>query len=68
MENSVTTGSPGRRIRLDMDAGSGQYSPHSFLSTMPDLNWRNQAVKDAIGPEWNPAADENGFGRASPGG
>ncbi|WP_356948508.1 alpha-amylase family glycosyl hydrolase [Streptomyces sp. P9-2B-2] len=33
------------------DAGRGQYSPHSFLSTMPDLNWRNQAVMDAIGPE-----------------
>ncbi|MFI5524095.1 alpha-amylase family glycosyl hydrolase [Streptomyces platensis] len=30
------------------DAAGGQYYLHSFLSSMPDLNWRNPAVKEAM--------------------
>ncbi|HEX3327101.1 MAG TPA: alpha-amylase family glycosyl hydrolase [Actinomycetota bacterium] len=30
------------------DAITGQYYRHSFLSEMPDLNWRNPAVKAAM--------------------
>ncbi|WP_412075958.1 alpha-amylase family glycosyl hydrolase [Streptomyces xanthophaeus] len=31
-----------------LDAESGQYYLHSFLSSMPDLNWRNPAVREAM--------------------
>ena len=30
------------------DEGTGQYYHHSFLPSMPDLNWRNPAVKKAM--------------------
>ncbi|WP_331764977.1 alpha-amylase family glycosyl hydrolase (plasmid) [Streptomyces sp. NBC_01384] len=30
------------------DSESSQYYLHSFLPSMPDLNWRNPAVKDAM--------------------
>jgi alpha-glucosidase len=32
----------------EWDATTGQYYLHSFHTTMPDLNWRNPAVKDAM--------------------
>jgi alpha-glucosidase len=32
----------------EWDATSAQYYLHSFLKKQPDLNWRNQAVKDAM--------------------
>ncbi|MFG2748495.1 alpha-amylase family glycosyl hydrolase [Streptomyces xanthophaeus] len=31
-----------------LDLKSGQYYLHSFLSSMPDLNWRNPAVQEAM--------------------
>jgi alpha-glucosidase len=31
-----------------LDEQSGQYSYHSFLKQQPDLNWRNQAVREAM--------------------
>ncbi|MCX4695746.1 alpha-amylase family glycosyl hydrolase [Streptomyces sp. NBC_01408] len=31
-----------------LDTESGQYYLHSFLSSMPDLNWRNPAVREAM--------------------
>jgi glycosidase len=31
-----------------LDEASGQYYRHTFLSQMPDLNWRNPEVKEAM--------------------